>query len=292
LQTGVSDDRASLTTAAARDRRHDPPQHVREHAKAYIRAVANFSKHFGRSPDKLTFEHVREYQLHLVSRGLQAATIIPIMCAIRFFYGATLGRPNVAEHIPLARKAYTFTAVLTRDQVVRFLKALPDLEMRTLFIVIYSAGLRISEAVALTARDIDSANMVVHVRQGKGRKDRYVMPSEKLLTILRSIGRLPARTTCCSPAPTQNGPSPYGPCSGLAAKPCASPVSIRRLPSTPCGTVLHPPSRTGVDIRVIQDLLGHRHITSTTRYARGALNTIRQIQSPLELLNAKLTPPT
>jgi site-specific recombinase XerD len=67
--------------------------------RAYIRAIKNFSKHFGKSPDKLTFEHVREYQLYLVSRGLQAATIVPIMCAIRFFYGTTLGRPNVAEHI-------------------------------------------------------------------------------------------------------------------------------------------------------------------------------------------------
>ena len=103
---------------------------------------------------------MREYQLHLVSRGLQAATIIPIMCAIRFFYGTTLRKQNVAEHIPLARKADTLPAILTRDQVVRFLKAVPDLEMRTVFIVIYSAGLRISEAVALTARDIDSANMV------------------------------------------------------------------------------------------------------------------------------------
>src|SRR6202521_1641718 len=65
--------------------------------KAYIRAVKNFSRHFGKSPDKLSFEDVREYQLHLVSRGLQAATIIPIMCAIRFFYCTMLGRPNVAE---------------------------------------------------------------------------------------------------------------------------------------------------------------------------------------------------
>jgi len=138
--------------------------------KAYIRAVANFSKHFGQSPDKLTFERVREYQLHLVSRGLQAATIIPIMCAIRFLNGTTLGRTNVAEHIPLARKADTLPAVLTREQVVRFLKAVPDLEMRTLFIVIYSVGLRVSEAVALMARDIDSANMVITYGRAKAER--------------------------------------------------------------------------------------------------------------------------
>jgi site-specific recombinase XerD len=136
--------------------------------KAYVSAMKNFSKYFGKSPDKLTFEDVRSCQLHLVSRGLQAATIIPIMCAIRFFYGTTIGQANVAEHIPLGRKADTLPAILTRDQVVRFLKAVPGLEMRTLFITSYSAGLRVSEAVALTARDIDSANMVIHVRQDKG----------------------------------------------------------------------------------------------------------------------------
>jgi site-specific recombinase XerD len=154
--------------------------------KAYVRAVKNLSRHFMKSPDELTFENVREYQLHLVSRGLQAASIIPIMCALRFFFETTLGRTGVAKHIPLGRKADTLPAILTRDQVVRFLKATPDLEMRTIFITIYSAGLRVSEAIALTANDINSANMVVHVRQGKGRKDRYVMLSEQLLAILRA----------------------------------------------------------------------------------------------------------
>ncbi len=99
--------------------------------KAYVRAVKNFSLHFRRSPDVLTFEDVRAYQLHLVSRGLQAATIIPIMCAIRFFYGTTLGRSNVAEHIPLARKPDTLPAVLSQEEVVRLLKAVPDLRYRT-----------------------------------------------------------------------------------------------------------------------------------------------------------------
>jgi site-specific recombinase XerD len=260
--------------------------------KAYIRAVANFSKHFGRSPDKLTFEEVREYQLHLVSRGLQAATIIPIMCAIRFFYGTTLGRPDTAKHVPLARKADTLPAVLTRDQVVRFLKAVPDLEMRTLFIVIYSAGLRISEAVALTARDIDSANMVVHVRQGKGRKDRYVMLSEQLLAILRSYWKAARLENLLFP-----GPDPKRPITvRTVQRACREAVRIAGLDlSVTVHTLRHSFAthllEQGVDIRVIQDLLGHRHITSTTRYARVALNTIRQIQSPLELLNAKLTPP-
>ncbi len=94
---------------------------------AYIRAVKNLSMFFARSPDQLTFEDVRSYQLHLLSRGLQAATIVPIMCAIRFFYGVTLGRPNVAEHIPLARKADTLPAVLSQQEVMLLLKAVPEL---------------------------------------------------------------------------------------------------------------------------------------------------------------------
>ena len=254
--------------------------------KAYVRAVKNFSLHFGKSPDKLTFEDVRAYQLHLVSRGLQAATIIPIMCAIRFFYSTTLGRANVAEHIPLARKADTLPAVLTRDQVVRFLKAVPDLEMRTIFITIYSAGLRISEAVALTARDIDSANMVIHVRQGKGRKDRYVMLSEQLLAILRAYWKRVRPGDFLFP-----GPDPKRPITVRSVqRACRDAVRAASLdPSVTVHTLRHSFAthllEQGVDIRVIQDLLGHRHITSTTRYARVALNTIRQIQSPLELLN-------
>jgi integrase/recombinase XerD len=259
--------------------------------RAYVRAVMNFSRHFKKSPDKLGMEHVREYQLHLVSRGLQAATIVPIMCAIRFFYGTTLGLPNVADHIPLARKADTLPAVLTPDQVERFLKAVPDLEMRALFITIYSVGLRVSEAIALTAKDIDSANMVIHVRQGKGRKDRYVMLSEQLLAILRAYWRCARLQHFLFP-----GPDPERPITARTVqRACRDAVRAAGLdPSVTVHTLRHSFAthllEQGVDIRVIQDLLGHRHITSTTRYARVAVNTIRKIQSPLERLNVKLTP--
>jgi integrase/recombinase XerD len=260
--------------------------------KAYVRAVQNFSRHFMKSPDKLTFEHVREYQLYLVGRGLQAATIVPIVCALRFFYETTLGRPDAGKHIPLARKADTLPAILTREQVVRFLKAVPDLEMRTIFITIYSAGLRVSEAIALTANDIDSANMVIHVRQGKGRKDRYVMLSEQLLAILRAYWKRTRPRHLLFP-----GPDPERPITARTVqRACRDAVRAAGLdPSVTVHTLRHCFAthllEQGVDIRVIQDLLGHRHITSTTKYARVAVNTIRQIQSPLELLNLEGTPP-
>jgi integrase/recombinase XerD len=260
---------------------------------AYVRAVRTLSRFFRRSPDELTFDDVREYQLHLISRGLQAATIIPIMCAIRFFYGTTLGRPNVAEHIPLARKPDTLPAVLSQDEVVRLLKAESNLKMRTIFITIYSAGLRVSEAVALTAKDIDSERMVIHVRQGKGRKDRYVMLSEQLLSILRDYWRRSHPKSFLFP-----GPDPERPVTARSVqRACRQAAEAAGLDKNVTVHTLRHSFAThlleqGVDIRVIQDLLGHRHITSTTRYARVALNTIRQIQSPLELLNLDPSPPT
>ncbi len=156
--------------------------------KIYVAAVANFSVFHGRSPDKLTFEDVREYRLHLIARGLKPNSINPIMGALRFFYRTTLGLKEVSEQIPYARRADPLPAVLARDEVERFLKAVPNLKMRTAFITIYAAGLRVSEVVKLTARDIDSARMVIIIRQAKGRKDRYVMLSEQLLGIRTKPG--------------------------------------------------------------------------------------------------------
>ncbi len=207
--------------------------------KAYVRAVKNFSKFFRQSPDELNFEDVREYQLHLVSRGLDATTTNQIMSAI------------------------------------------------------YAAGLRVSEAVALTIKDIDSARMVICVRQGKGRKDRYVMLSEQLLDILRDYWKRERPQHWLFPGPDPVRPvttrSVQRACRRIAhAAGLDKSVTVHTLRHSFATHLLE----QGVDIRVIQDLLGHRQITSTTRYARVAINTIRQIQSPLEALNIGLAPPT
>ena len=132
--------RANFAAAATHDRRHDDPQHVAEHAKGLHPRRARTSAAFQKSPDKLTLRRCARVSAASHLAGLQAATINPIMCALRFFYGTTLGRKGVAEHIPLARKADTLPAVLTQDEVVRLLKAVPDLKMRTPFITIYAAG--------------------------------------------------------------------------------------------------------------------------------------------------------
>ena len=132
--------------------------------KVYTYAVANFARFHRQSPDQLGVEHIRDYRLHLMARGLKATSINPIVGALRFFYGTTLGNPQMAEQIPFARKEDTLPAVLTRDQVLQLLQAEPNLKMRTAFTTIYAAGLRVSEVVKLTARDIDSKRMVIHVR--------------------------------------------------------------------------------------------------------------------------------
>jgi site-specific recombinase XerD len=258
----------------------------------YISAVARFSAFHGRSPDKLGAEDVRDYRLHLISRNLKPNTINPIMGALRFFYGVTLGRKHVVDQIPYARRADALPAVLSREEVERLLKATPSLKMRTAFITIYAAGLRVSEVIALTAKDIDSARMVINVRHGKGDKDRYVMLSEQLLAILREYWRRTRPSHWLFP-----GPDPLQPLTARSLqRACREAAEAAGLDKSVTVHTLRHSFATHlleqrVDIRVIQDLLGHRNINTTTRYTRVALATIREIQSPLERLNVELRPP-
>lgn len=259
--------------------------------KVYTAAVANFSRFHKRSPDKLEIEEVRAYRLHLINRGLKAASINPIVGALRFFYGTTLGQKQVAEQIPFARTEDRLPAVLTQGDVVRLLKAEPNLKMRTALTTIYAAGLRVSEVVALTNKDINSARMVIHIRQAKGRKDRFVMLSEHLLAILRDYWRRTHPPHWLFPGPNPSRPlttrSLQRACRDAAdAVGLSKAVTVHTLRHSFATHLLE----RGVDIRVIQDLLGHRHIDATARYARVAVNMIRDIESPLEALKVELIP--
>lgn len=259
--------------------------------KIYVSAVARFSAFHGRSPDKLGPEDVRDYHLHLISRKLKPNTINPIMGALKFFYGTTLKRKHVADQIPYVRRADSLPAVLSREEVERLLKAVRNLKMRTAFITIYAAGLRVSELVALTAQDIDSARMVINVRHGKGDKDRHVMLSEQLLAILRDYWKRTRPSHWLFP-----GPNPLEPITTRSLqRACREAADAARLDKLVTVHTLRHSFATHlleqrVDIRVIQDLLGHRNIASTTRYTRVAIEAIQQIQSPLEHLNIKAPP--
>ena len=119
--------------------------------KAYTRAIANFALYFRQSPDKLGLEEIRHYRLHLIERGLKASSMQPIVGALRFFYGVTMGRKDIAAEIPFARREDTLPAVLSPEEVVRLLEAVERIKMRVALTTIYAAGLRVSEVVTLTA---------------------------------------------------------------------------------------------------------------------------------------------
>ena len=143
--------------------------------RSYLHAVAKFSRHFARSPDRLGLEDVRAFQVHLVSTGMSWAALNQTVCALRFFYDVTLGHGELPERIPYAREPRKLPVVLSADEVVRFLEAVASLKSRAALTTACAAGLRASEVVGLKIVDIDSARMVIRIEHGKGGKDRYVM---------------------------------------------------------------------------------------------------------------------
>jgi len=153
--------------------------------RSYLHAVTKFGRHFGRSPDRLGLEDVRAFQVYLVSQGISWPALNQTVCALRFFYGVTLNRGEIPERIPYARMPRKLPDILSPDEVVRFLGAVPSLKARAALTTAYAAGLRVSEVVSLKASDIDSDRMLIQVRHGKGAKDRTVMLSAQLLDILR-----------------------------------------------------------------------------------------------------------
>src|SRR5256714_4427833 len=154
--------------------------------RAYLRCVADFAKHFGTSPEHLGPEQVRTYQLFLVQEKQVAwPSVVQTVCALRFFYRVTLGRPAMLEYIAPPRRPYTLPIILSPAEVAALLTISRNLKHRAILTTLYAAGLRVSELCQLQVTDIDSARMVLYVRQGKGQRDRCVMLSTRLLTLLR-----------------------------------------------------------------------------------------------------------
>ena len=154
--------------------------------RAYVDRVAGFAKHFGKSPERLGPAEVRAYLLFLVEeRHVSSGYYGQAICALRFLYRVTLGKDWVVQDVVSPRKEKKLPVVLSPDEVAQFFRAVTRLKHRALLMTAYAAGLRVSEVVALRVADIDSRRMVLHVRQGKGRKDRDVMLSPRLLAVLR-----------------------------------------------------------------------------------------------------------
>jgi site-specific recombinase XerD len=260
--------------------------------RSYVHAVAKFSRYFGRSPERLGLEDVRAFQVHLVSTAISWPALNQTVCALRFFYGVTLGHAEIPERIPYAREPRKLPVVLSADEVVRFLEAVPGLKTRTALTTAYAAGLRASEAVGLRIDDIDSGRMVIRIRHGKGGKDRYVMLSAQLLGILRTYWRLARPRDWLFPSRDESRPIDvqvlYAACrSACAAAGLGKRVTVHTLRHSFATHLLE----NGTDLRIIQVLLGHSNLSSTARYTQVSTGLIRRTASPLDRLKLEVVPP-
>jgi integrase/recombinase XerD len=260
--------------------------------RSYVHAVSKFSRYFGRSPDRLGLEDVRAFQVHLVSMGVSWPALNQTVCALRFFYGVTLGQGEIPERIAYAREPRKLPVVLNADEVVRFLEAVPGLKTRVALTTAYAAGLRASEAVSLKVADIDSVRMVIRVEHGKGDKDRTVMLSAQLLDILRAYWRLARPQHWLFPGRDEMKPIDvqvlHAACrSARAAAGLAKRVTVHTLRHSFATHLLE----NGTDIRIIQVLLGHANLSSTARYTKVSNRLIRRTQSPLDRLTLEVAPP-
>jgi integrase/recombinase XerD len=252
----------------------------------YVQQVARFAVHFGRSPDRLTREDIRGNLVHLVETERVSWSLFKqTVCALRFLYRVTLDRGDMVPDIPFPRGSKKLPTVLSPEEVVRLLQAVPNAKHRAVLITIYATGLRISEALALQVSDIDSARMVITVRQGKGRKDRTVMLSPHLLTVLRRYARrfrpqgwLFAGRRLSQPLHAT-----------AVQRACARARTVARLDKHATVHTLRHSFAThlmeaGTDLRVIQTLLGHRSVKTTAIYTHVSAQRLRTTPSPLDSL--------
>ena len=223
--------------------------------RSYLHAVTKFSKYFKRSPDRLGYEEVRAFQVHLMSQGISWQALNQTVCALHFFYKVTLNRPDIVERIAYARTPRQLPVVLSADEVVCFLEAVRSRKARMALTTAYATGLRVSEVVSLKVADIDSARMVINVRHGKGARDRTVTLSPLLLQILRDHWRRERPGAWLFPG--RGGDKPvdaavlHAACRRAnAAAGLAKHVSVHTMRHS-FATHLH---ESGVDIRVIQSL--------------------------------------
>ncbi len=259
--------------------------------KDYVRHVRTFAAFLGRSPDTATSEDLRRYQLHLAKQQISPGSINAAIAALRFFFTMTLERPDLVRHLTTVNKPRKAPVVLSQEEVARLLEAAPPgLKYKAALSVAYGAGLRVSEVANLKVSDIDSQRMTLRVEQGKGQRDRYVMLSPQLLELLREWWRAARPRAWLFP-----GRDPVNPMSArqlvraVHAAAQAAGIAKRVSPHTLRHSFATHLLEQNVDIRVIQVLLGHAKLETTALYTRIAVNTIRDVKSPLERLGLNLT---
>jgi site-specific recombinase XerD len=253
----------------------------------YIRHIVEFAKFLGRSPDTATAEDVRRFQVHLTQDGARPPKLNSATSAIRFFFGTTLDRPELARHLARVHYPRPMPRVLSLEEVGRLLEAAPGpgLKYTAALSVAYGAGLRAGEVVMLRISDIDSNRMLIRVEQGKGRKDRYAKLSPRLLELLRawwsqcrSQGWLfPGRDPLLPVTTRQLNRACHVAAKAAGLSTWVSPHTLRHSFATHL-------LEANTDVRVIQVLLGHSKLETTSRYTHVATNVLRTVTSPLDRL--------
>lgn len=260
--------------------------------QSYIYAVAKFSRHFGCSPDRLSLDQVRAYQLHLINQKRSWSHINQVACALRFFYGVTLGQAEAFERIAGGRKPDKLPLVLSAEEIACFLRAVPGLRNRVILATAYAAGLRVGEVARLKVSSIDSKRMLIHIENGKGGRDRYAMLSPRLLEALRAYWKRVQPGLWLFPGQDPSGhvsiPAVQAACRAARRRArIGKPITVHTLRHSFATHLLE----RGIDIRIIQVLLGHADLDSTARYAQVATNLIASTVSPFDRLSFEVIAP-
>lgn len=257
--------------------------------ETYVERVVAFALHFGKSPELLGQEHIREYQRYLLdTKRASWAVFNQTVCALRYLYNSTLRKGWVVRHLRFPKPERRLPVVLSVQEVTALLAAPKNLKHRAILSTLYATGARVSELCHLRVQGIDSKRMVIRVEQGKGAKDRLVMLSVELLKLLREYwlesrpqtwlfpGRDPAKPMDVSAI--QRLCKQAGQLAGISKR--VHPHLVRHSFAT------HLLER-GVDLRRIQMLLGHGSLKTTSLYLHVSAEALRQTVSPLDLLKQK-----
>ena len=260
----------------------------------YIRAVEDFSRRFHLPPDRLGPRHIREYQAELFQKQkLATPTVRQRLAALRFFYIKTLKKAWSVEDTPYPRKMRRLPTILSQEEVARLIDAARPPLHRTLLMTLYATGLRRAELARLRVSDIDSQRMVIHVRGGKGRKDRDVLLSPRLLDELRQHWRRLRRKPSVWLFPSRYGGSSDRPITpkGIyhACKEAARRAALQKVvyPHTLRHCFATHLLEAGADLRTIQVLLGHGDLKETTIYLHLSQRHLHATTSPLDSLKPK-----
>jgi site-specific recombinase XerD len=261
--------------------------------KIYLGYARLFTKHHMRSPAEMGEEEIRKYLLHMVEeKKISRETYRQIRSALIFLYTVTLKRPTEVDHLPVRRSKVKLPVILSGTEVQKLLDAVHSPKYRAIVMAQYAGGLRISEACRLRPEDIDSKRMVIHIRAGKGGRDRYTVLSVRFLAFLRDYFRkhrpdgwlFPGQTTEGHAWPNTSRLVFHAAVAEAGISKTITPHALRHCFAT------HLLER-GVDIKVIQTLLGHGSLRATEVYTHISVEHIGRVKSPLDLLGTPAARP-